>query len=168
MFCRSLLISTLLVGSALGFAEAAKADTVQVPFSATVDGVCELTNVQPGTLAINASKNKLETDTPGSVDFRCISTTGILTAYTPIQTAGPSDLDAQREVTISTPGLSRNQNYTVNPGNPSASSGTASIPVTDDGEFETATISMGSLRLNGRTFQAGTYSYNVAVTVVPR
>lgn len=164
MLRRALLSSALLICGAFGFAEAAKADTIQVPFSATVDGVCELANVTAGTLEINAAKDKLETDTPGSVDYRCISTTGRIYAFTPVQTSGPSDLSANREVRVSIPGASFGRVHTTAS---NSSTTTSAAAVADDEEFSTAKITMSSLRLNGRTFQAGTYSYSVAVTVTP-
>jgi hypothetical protein len=158
---RRLLTSALVLGGAVVlFAPSANAQSVNVPFTASVGAVCAFDPPTPGTLVFvpnSGSGNPAlvansTTGTRGSVGFNC-SAPANFTASAPIQTSG-SAISPTLCVTTISGGATNSLSSCVGISAPAAISGSGILNV--------------AMRVESTSvIPPGDYAYNVTLTIVP-
>ena len=155
MIRRSLLTAALIVAGSVIAAPKTMAQSVDVPFTGTVGGVCNINNVTGGTLVPNQEVNPtaLYTQTTGNVNLSC-NQTALVSITQPMQTGGPAF----------TPVYGYGYAYGYYGGSYTITDGTT---VTHSIPSGTTDLSVQAYLDKGSPLTPGNYSYVTTLTVTP-
>lgn len=157
MVHRCLLISSVFIAAAFGFADRAKAQVSEITtFTATISASCNIsaptTGSLTGQLATNSAKTEFTTSIPARVNVSC--TGGNLRVDNPV--ANPSNPTQ----------TASSQAFITTAANNSTNSATTPLTLVA-GDVGDAEVRMEATAAAPGTFAVGNYSYTVMVTATP-
>lgn len=163
MIRRSLLTAALVLAGSVAMAPKTMAESIDVPFSATVGGACTFGPVTPGVLALGDgpvpnSTDILSANSPnggimGKVSVTC-NQPARLTVSEPVQTAGPTFTPMASGAVVIAPN-----------GDTNSFPGSAPLDLNGNGILTPLEVDMFVDK--GSPLESGTYNYKVTLTVTP-
>jgi hypothetical protein len=157
---RRLFASVLVMGSAVALSTpSANAQSVNVPFTASVGANCTFGTPTPGTLVLFSNRSTLIADptygTPGRVTLQCSAPANI-TLSAPNQTGGPNFTPIDCQTYISLEALA-----------PIAINQSCAGTATPGPIRGTNTLNVSMRVTSGNAIAPGDYAYNVTLSIVP-
>jgi hypothetical protein len=157
---RSLLVSALVAGSAIVLsAPDVNAQSVNVPFTASVGANCTFGTPTPGRLVLFSNQHTLIADptygTPGRVTLQCSAPANI-TVSAPNQTGGPNFTPTDCQTYIS-----------LEAGGPVTINQSCAVTATPGPIRGTNTLNVSMRVSSPNVIAPGDYAYNVTLSIVP-